>query len=383
MNWQVLERANVEAVLGWAEDQPWCRAMAECAQDPEWHAEGDVWAHTRRVCGELQRLDEWGGLTPGDRTVLTFAALLHDAAKPLTSRTDPETGRVTSPNHAVRGEHLARSILRDLGCDLATRERIAKLVRYHGRPTFLLERDDPTAELVRLSWLTRNDLLYLLAVADYRGRDTDANTRPEDVLHLFRMAADESGCLNVPYPFANDAARLHYFRAERPQLLHTPHEAYSCRVTMMSGLPGAGKDYWLATQCGRGVSVSMDDVRNELDVSATDDQGAVVQAARERCRELLRSPTDFVFNATNLIAMTRRRWIDLFLGYGARVEIVYLEPSLALILQRNRARSRVVPESVIRRLAAKVEPPTWEEAHGISYYDNADQRSGVLNDSFL
>jgi predicted kinase len=343
--------------------------MAECAQDPEWHAEGDVWTHTRRVCGELERLDEWDRVAPTERAVLLFAALLHDSAKPLTSRTDPETGRVTSPNHAVRGEHLARNVLRDLGCDLGTRERIAKLVRYHGRPTFLFERDDPEAELIRLSWLTRNDLLYLLAVADYRGRDTDAQTRPEDVLHLFRLAADEGGCLRKPYPFVNDTARLRFFRAEHPDTHHIPHEEFACRITMVSGLPGSGKDHWVTTRHGDAPTVSMDDMRDELEVSATDDQGTVVQAARERCRELLRSRTDFVFNATNLVAMTRRRWIDLFLGYGARVDIVYIEPPLELILQRNRTRSRVVPEGVIRRLASKVEPPAWDEAHGVTHFD--------------
>jgi hypothetical protein len=75
-----------------------------------------------------------------EQTVLIFTALFHDAAKPLTSEVDPETGRITSPKHAVKGEHLARGVLRDLGCDLATREQIARLVRYHGRPAFLLER---------------------------------------------------------------------------------------------------------------------------------------------------------------------------------------------------------------------------------------------------
>ena len=82
-------------------------------------------------------------LTPHERTVLLFTALFHDSGKPLTSQVDPSTGRITSPKHAIKGEHLARSVLRDLGCDLTTREEIARLVRFHGRPAFLLEKPEP------------------------------------------------------------------------------------------------------------------------------------------------------------------------------------------------------------------------------------------------
>ena len=48
-----------------------------------------------------------------------------------------ETGCVTSPKHAVKGEQVAREVLRELGCDLSTREEIARLVRSPGRPAVL------------------------------------------------------------------------------------------------------------------------------------------------------------------------------------------------------------------------------------------------------
>ncbi|MEQ1903183.1 MAG: HD domain-containing protein, partial [Pirellulaceae bacterium] len=176
MNWQALKQASLDNIFAWAESRAWCRAMSECAQDNRWHSEGDVWTHTKMVCQQLDRLSEWKTLDSDERTVLTLTALFHDAAKPLTSKSDGETGRITSPKHAVKGEHLARGVLRDLGCDLATRETIARLVRYHGRPAFLLERKEPKLEVVRLSWLVNNRLLYLFALADNRGRDSDSRT---------------------------------------------------------------------------------------------------------------------------------------------------------------------------------------------------------------
>ena len=61
-----------------------------------------------------------------------------------------------------------------------------------------------------------------------------------------------------------------------------------------------------------------------------------------------------------------QRWVDLFSEYGARVEIVYLEPPLPVIFGRNEQRSRPVPSKVIERLIEKLEPPTWAEAHAVT-----------------
>jgi hypothetical protein len=289
MTWAELSTSTPGEVLAWAEDQPWCRAMARCRQDAGWHSEGDVWAHTKMVCAQLPKLDDWPGLTHHERTVLLFTALFHDSGKPMTSQVDPLTGRITSPKHALKSEHLVRSVLRDLGCDFNTREEIARLVRFHGRPAFLLEKPEPTHELISLSWLVSNKLLYLFALADIRGRTTAEKGRPEDDVHLWRLIAEECGCLDRPYPFAGDHARFLFYRQARPNPHYVPFESHRCTVTMISGLPGSGKDAWLAANRPDLPVVSLDDVRDDLRVDATDDQGEVIQAARERCREFLRS----------------------------------------------------------------------------------------------
>lgn len=368
-NWGQLKKSSLDDITVWAETQPWCQAMANCAQDAEWHSEGDVWTHTKLVLGQLLELTEWTSLTSHEKTVLIFTALFHDVAKPLTTEVDPETGRVRSPKHAVKGEHVARAVLRDLGCDLTTREEIARLVRYHGRPVFLLERDEPTHEVVRLSWLVSNRLLYLFALADTRGRDTDSMSRPEENLHFWKLMAEEVGCFERPYPFATDHARFMFFRQPQPNLLYVPHEDFSSTVTLMAGLPGSGKDTWLSRNRSDLPVVSLDDIRGELDVEPTDNQGQVAQLARERCREFLRAGTSFAFNATNTMRQTRGRWLDLFADYNARIEIVYLEPPMESVLRQNKSRSSSVPEQVIRKLADKCEPPTWLECHTLTMKD--------------
>jgi len=364
--WNELSRASIDDVLAWASGESWCRAMADCQQDAQWHAEGDVWTHTKLVCHRLEELQEWSALSAKERCVMLFAALLHDSGKPETSQLDPQTNRIHSPKHAIKGERIARDVLRSLDCDVASREEIARLVRFHGRPAFLLERDDPKHELISLSWLVKHKLLYLLARADTRGRQTPETTRPEENLHLWKMVAEENQCFDQPYAFANDQARFLFYRQALSDLYYVPHEDYRCTVTMMSGLPASGKDTWLSEHCDGLPIISLDDLRSQLGVDATDDQGTVIQAAKEQCRELLRTKTSFGFCATNLLRSTRKRWIDLFADYNARIEIVYVEPSFPILLQRNAHRDRRVPEAVIHDLASRYEPPTWTEAHGLA-----------------
>src|ERR1035437_6573302 len=113
--WSDITRANSAQILAWAEAQPWVRAMAACQQDAQWHAEGDVWTHTRMVCAELEleRLADWPSLDRASQLKLLFTALFHDGGKPATTVLDPDTGRTRSPKHAIVGAEIARRVLRE------------------------------------------------------------------------------------------------------------------------------------------------------------------------------------------------------------------------------------------------------------------------------
>jgi putative nucleotidyltransferase with HDIG domain len=366
-SWADIKRAGNAEILQWAEEQPWARAMAKCHQDREWHAEGDVWTHTRMVYAELEKLAQWASLSREFQLQLLFTALFHDSGKPATTLLDPETGRTRSPKHALVGAEICRTELRSLGCDLRTREQIVGLVRYHGRPPYLLEKTSPEQEVILVSWLANNCLLYLFALADTRGRTTRETSRPEDTLHLWKMIAEEQQCLEQPYAFANDQARFLFYRNRLSSLHYTPHEDYRCKVTMMSGLPAVGKDTWLAEHRTDWAVVSLDAIRLDLDMDATDNQGQIIQAAREKCREHLRAGRNFAFNATNITRQIRQKWLELFADYNAWIEIVYLEPPVETIFLQNKSRPNPVPERVIHHLLEKLEPPTPTEAHQLLF----------------
>lgn len=364
--WADISRATNAQILEWAEAQPWARDMIVCNQDAQWHAEGDVWTHTKMVCTELERLDDWPSLERPTQLKLLFCGLFHDAGKPATTALDPETGRTRSSKHALVGAEIARRVLRELGCDLSMREEIAALVRFHGRPAFLMDKSSPEHEVIWLSWLVNNRLLYLFALADTRGREAKEMSRPEENLHLWKLVAEERDCFHTPYAFANDQARFLFYRDQLSNLHYAPHAEYRCTVTLMSGLPGAGKDTWLGKHRPATPVVALDAVREALHLDPTDNQGEVIQAAREKCREHLRAHQSFAFNATNITRQMRQRWIELFVDYGARIEIVYLEPAMATIFAQNNRRVQPVPEGVIHRLMEKLEPPTITECHSLT-----------------
>lgn len=341
----------------------WMRALSDCPQDPVHHAEGDVLVHTRMVLEALHAMPAFGELSEDDQQVVHVACLMHDIAKPATTRL--EDGRLTTRGHARAGELMTRRILWELDAPFALREAVCGLVRWHQIPFFLIERDDAQKVVAEVSLTTRCDLLGIVAEADLRGRKCDDQGRMLDNIELFREACRDDHCFTEPRRFASDHTRFLYFRSEGR---HPDVEAWddtSNEVVLMSGLPGSGKDTYVHEHFADWKVVSLDDLRGELEVRAEDAQGAVVQAARERAREHLRKGARFVWNATNLNRLRRGPIVQLAADYEARVRIVYVEVPRATLFAQNRAREGVVPWKAIERMTERWEVPSLTEAHEV------------------
>ncbi|MEM1345012.1 MAG: AAA family ATPase [Pseudomonadota bacterium] len=342
---------------------PELAALDGCPQDPVHHGEGDVGTHTRMVVEALVAEPDWRALPEPPRGWLFWAAVLHDIGKPACTRT--EEGRLTSRGHSRAGAAIARRLLWHAGAPFAWREALCGVIAAHQLPFWLIERPGPARLAIETSWRCAPDLLCLHARADAKGRHCrDRDTILDDVV-LAAATFEEAGCLTAPFRFANDESRVAFFEREDCDPFYAAHEALRCTVTVMSGLPGAGKDTWIARHRPDLPVVSLDALRAEADTAATDNQGRIVQAAQERAREHLRAGRDFVWNATNITRQTRAKVLRLLRDYGARLEIVYLEPSADRLFSQNAAREAAVPADVIARLAAKLEPPEEWEAHRI------------------
>lgn len=131
---------------------------------------------------------------------------------------------------------------------------------------------------------------------------------------------------------------------------------------MLVGLPASGKSTYLRNL---GVtSISSDAVR-ELLIDDTTNQtihGRVFASMRYllRHRLLLRRPVSYV-DATHLTIRDRRPYIAMAKLYDCEVEALFFDVPLAVCKERNRGRSRVVPEAVIDLLASRLVAPTVAE----------------------
>ncbi|WP_346897114.1 AAA family ATPase [uncultured Roseibium sp.] len=333
-----------------------------CPQDPIHHAEGNAGIHTRMVVEALVTSAEWRRLPSAERSVVFWAAVLHDIGKPATTKSEGD-GRITSRGHSRVGAAMARSLLWEAGSPFVWREAVCGIISAHQLPFWLIERPDPERLAIATSWKCRPDHLCLHAMADALGRTCADKASILENINLAKVVFQDAGCPDHPFAFANDESRVTFFEREDRDPNYAAYEDFRCTVTLMAGLPGSGKDTWISANRPEQPVVSLDAVRSILDEPATGNQGRVIQAAYEMARDHLRNSRDFVWNATNVTAQLRSKPLRLFRDYGARIVIVYLEPSRDRLFQQNSQRDAVVPPSAIRDLARKMEPPGKWEAH--------------------
>ena len=342
----------------------WFKALEDCPQDPVFHGEGNVLRHTRMVCEALVAGEDWQALDEGDRSLLFWAALLHDVAKPVCTRTEPD-GRIISPGHSRRGQIFARRLLWEFALEFPTRETLCHLITHHQVPFFGVDRPDIVRRVHLISYQTRCDFLAILAEADARGRICRDSERLIDNIELFRELSRDEACFDSPKAFANDHSRFQYFRKTARDPSYEAYDDTRSHVTMLCGLPAAGKDHWFSDYPGESSIVSLDDLRAEMGVSPDANQGRVISEAKERARIALRRGDPLIWNATNLSRQIRQPLIGLFADYNARVRIVYLETGFNEQSQRNSRRTAPVPSRIVDRMMQRWEPPDLTECHGL------------------
>jgi predicted kinase len=349
----------------------WFKDMRGVPQDPIWHAEGDVWTHTKMVVESLCALPEFQQLEEQDQHILFTAALTHDIEKRSTTGTEVIDGkeRIVSPGHAKKGEFTVRAMLyKDIPAPFLIREAIAKLVRLHGLPLWAIEKEDPAKAVIGASLVVNTAHLAMLAKADILGRICEDQEEILLRIALFQELCKEQQCFGSPRTFKSNYGRFLYLNKTEASPDYVPFDDLKFDVYLMSALPGSGKDTYIANNLDLPV-LSLDDIRREhkIDPRNKKKNGQVIQLGKEKAKELMRSRQSFVFNATNITSDMRGKWISLFTDYGGRVKIIYLEVPYKQLLSQNHHREHKVPRDVVDKMVGKLEIPGPEEAHEISF----------------
>jgi predicted kinase len=133
-------------------------------------------------------------------------------------------------------------------------------------------------------------------------------------------------------------------------------------VVLAIGLPGSGKSSWFKRH--NVVPLSSDMVRSLLfdDVREQRFQDLVFSNLRSmlKARLIAKRPMNYV-DATNLTPQERQHWIKLAKDYNYEVQAVFFDVPLEVCIERHQRRDRVVPEDAMRRMAAKLKPPAFQE----------------------
>ncbi len=157
---------------------PWfaeVRALLGVPQNPVYHPEGDVWAHTMLVLDAAASLRD----EASDSYAFMLSALCHDLGKAVT--TEDLGGRTVSYGHEKASLPLAEALLDRLGTSGPVRAYVLNMVMLHMAPNALVAqgaRRKAYNHLFDQSVCPRD--LLLLARADDLGRGLDRDRTDDD-----------------------------------------------------------------------------------------------------------------------------------------------------------------------------------------------------------
>ena len=369
---------------------PLLKEFRNTPQDPIWHAEGDVHIHTDMVLHELYQIFDTEQFipTPEQRQILILSALLHDIAKPLTTFTCPDTGRVKASKHEERGLNYLTLRILELQLPEESVIQILRLVGLHQKPKLLVIKDAPRHEYLALANDVDYELMYWLEIADMKGRvcedleeqlmylDEYLRITEEELSRPFRYHLSDipASAPEKERYYSNAVGRSLLNRGEVQSLeeahskLYEPAKRHGT-FTMVVGVSGTGKSTFLQNKYPAHMYISLDQLRYTVNQGPRNKvEGHVLQHAKKTIKYALAYNGNVVFDATNLRQELRAQWLELARDYGALTTIeVLLKPEKQIRLQ-NKQRRAEVSEEIITKQIEKFQLPSNNEADVVNFH---------------
>jgi tRNA nucleotidyltransferase (CCA-adding enzyme) len=165
---------------------PQLQALIGCAQEYEYHPEGDVWIHTLMATDEMAKLktsDEFKNL------YLMLAIVCHDFGKPAT--TQVINGKITSYKHEHVGIEPTLKFLEFLTNDKKLIQNVLQLVENHLAPFQLYFHNSSSKAVKRLANKVNIEDLCLVCLADCKGRDIPDKTKCDKAIEWLLSTAKQ------------------------------------------------------------------------------------------------------------------------------------------------------------------------------------------------
>ena len=384
-------------------------------QDPQWHAEGDVHTHLSMVISELYQIidqNQWN-LSQSDKLSLILGTALHDIGKPLCTKVQEINGqeRMVSPHHEYRGAGYLSFRIPALNLPKPTEHEILSLVACHHMPKKLVIKNIEKPGYMSLARTCSPKKLYLLEIADMKGRTCEDEDLQLDILNLFRISCEEYGVWDAP-PYQDwprtiskisdhrHAGSAGYFLSQAIRdyengFISTPEEVIPRyfeaasdfnELVLVCGPGGSGKSSWIRRHLPDYTVISMDQLREDHARGRSDQKsnGLIRQLAKDQLKSLLRGKGQkLVWDATALRRDFRKSVLDLGHRYKALTTIIFFQKDLTDIRKGNQDRDHSVPSPVLERQIESFEWPELTEAHRFKIVGKDGQvnfRHGYINE---
>ncbi len=371
---------------------PLLHHFSDIEQDKIWHAEGNVAIHTDMVLSQLYNLlsTDAKHITGVNRQILILAALLHDIAKPITTKRKLMGGieRVVAPKHEEIGASYLALKLPELPLEHKAIRAIIGLVGFHQMPKGLVIKNTGYSHYLHLALNVDLALLYWLELADMQGRTCIDQSLQIDLLEQFKMFAQEyqlwgedDAVEAILKPIQIKASRAEQVYLNGYALRQLATEQINMieqgvaknyqggldhsHLYVMCGVSGSGKSTWIEQNLNGFEVISLDKIREELNGkrSCQKHRGQVLQLAKSRLKAALAKKQNVVWDATNIRKDFRQIICDLGLNYGALITLVAFQVKESTLRSHNKSRRHVVGDDIITSQVAKLEWPSITEGH--------------------
>ncbi len=365
---------------------PLLEQMALTRQNPRYHAEGSVLAHTEYVVEKYYELHEQFDLCESDRRILYWAAVLHDTGKTVT--TIYEEGRWRSPGHEKAGLPIARNILmQQEDVSPIERQKILNLVRWHGFPLQWIRKSRKLDELKHLGTRTDLRLLGIFTTFDFHGRDCEYKEHTLDLIKDFQSkivphAEYELGSFDVlqkhyqRWNMRHKNAAWKAIRMGNPKFverlldaeLSPDYKRFGKKVFFTIGPPLSGKTHYLTQQKPDLYRIDLEEfgIHEDLFESEFMIKRKIVEFKHSLVIFLNRY-RHVALDGTNLEEKVRVSIMEMVRELEVEIEYMVFESSLEEILKRNVRKETPSDEETIRKMYGRWDLIHPWEAHSITY----------------